>query len=411
MIISKHSLAKYILVGIVALILIPQSAQANCKCDPTVVALHIRTQQNVKQFIDNEYRKHKNFLEQKFWKEKLEPALQKYTQQEVMTTQEKTKAEAAVADAAIANNTAAALGEQQAENALTYQANPQVCGVATGVRSLAEAGSKSQDVVAETMMASVDRRLAIDVPAGKSPQEADTDTRRDVFTKRFCNPDAWGGAMRSICKKAGDLMDRDIAYRDTVDAPWTLNIRPDYASKARREWTEDEVAVDALRTNLFGHQLFPRPTKAEFENRDVQIGYMNQRALEAKRNVAQYSFDTLVGQKAAGSPAAKEWLEASLTKLGLQMDDETRAKIKDEPSYYAIMEVLTKRMYQDPNFYANLLQPGPQVAQTQASLQAVGLMQMRDVYESMLRSELILSLIVEMELAEQQEVVQRNTDQ
>ncbi len=404
------TISKYILMGFAVAMVTSGAVQAACNCDPTTMALHLRTQQNVKQFIDNEYRKHKQFLEQKFWNEKLEPALQEYTQQEVMSTQERTKALAAEADAAAANKIAVAVGEKQAENALTYQPNPQVCGVASGVRNLALASAVGQEVVTETTTASVDRRLAIDVPEGKSPQEADIDARRETLTDRFCDPDAWGGAMRGVCKQAGDLKNRDITYRDTVDAPWTLDIRPDYTSKDKDEWTNDEVAVDAMRTNLFGHELYPRPTAAEFKNRDVQIGYMNQRALEAKRNVAQYSFDTLVGQKAAGSEAAKQWLEASLSKLGLQMDDETRAKIKDKPSYYAIMEVLTKRMYQDPNFYNNLIQPGPQVAQTQASLQAVGLMQMRDVYESMLRSELILSLIVEMELGEQQEVVQRNTD-
>jgi hypothetical protein len=45
-----------------------------------------------------------------------------------------------------------------------------------------------------------------------------------------------------------------------------------------------------------------------------------------------------------------------------------------------------------------------------AAMQSFGLMQQRDVFESLIRSEMILSLIVEMEVAKYQDDVQRRLD-
>lgn len=385
-------------------------AYAVCTC-ATASQLHTRTRTNVKNFIDEQFDKHKTFLVDKFWKEKLQPAFMKFTQQEVSSGQQATTTRASIADGKAANNLGHAASEDQAEQAEILTPDPQACAVASGARSLAVGQAKAQEVATGIVKDSSNRRLGRAELTTEDPAQVDRDERREVFNEHFCDPEAWGGAFKDQCSTAGDLKDRDIDFRKTLDEPWTLDIRPDYADQDADSWTDDEISVSALRQHLFGHEVYPRPTRDEFKQYNVKVGYLNQRALEAKRSVAEYSLQTLIGEKSAASPEAKEWLEASLKNLGIEIDAETQAKIKDKPSYFAIMEVLTKRMYQDPNFYNQLIKPGPQVAQTQASLQAVNLMQMRDVYDSMLRSELILSLIVEMELDDQQAVVQSQTNQ
>lgn len=385
-------------------------AYAVCTCS-TASMLHSRTRANVKSFIDEQFAKHKTFLVDKFWKERLLPAFQSYTQQESASGQQATTTRASIADAETANTLTREAGQDQVEQAEIHAPDPQACAVASGARTTAVAQARAQEVSQEVVAQSADRRLGRSELTAEDPAETDRRERREVFTKNFCDPAAWGGAFKDQCKTAGKLKDRDIDYRKTLDEPWTLEIRPDFAEQDPASWTEDEISVDALRQNLFGHEVYPRPTRDEFKQYNVRVGYLNQRALEAKRSVAEYSLQSLIGEKSEASPEAKQWLEATLQNLGITMDAEMQAKIKDKPSYYAIMEVLGKRMYQDPNFYNQLIKPGPQVAQTQASLQAVNLMQMRDVYDSMLRSELILSLIVEMELDGQQAVVQSQTNQ
>ena len=64
-------------------------------------------------------------------------------------------------------------------------------------------------------------------------------------------------------------------------------------------------------------------------------------------------------------------------------------------SYDAQMEILAKKIYQNQNFYTNLLDKAANVKRIQASQQAIKLMQRRDLYESMVRRELLLSQMLE----------------
>ena len=66
------------------------------------------------------------------------------------------------------------------------------------------------------------------------------------------------------------------------------------------------------------------------------------------------------------------------------------------------MEILTKRMYQDPAFYANLMQTPTNVQRTQAAMKAIGLMQERDIADSLQRTEMLFSTLLEVQLARAQ---------
>ncbi len=71
----------------------------------------------------------------------------------------------------------------------------------------------------------------------------------------------------------------------------------------------------------------------------------------------------------------------------------------ERPSYYAQMEVLTKKIYQHPNFYTNLYDKPANVDRIGASIDAISLMNQRDRFESLLRREMLTSLLVEEGLA------------
>ncbi len=80
--------------------------------------------------------------------------------------------------------------------------------------------------------------------------------------------------------------------------------------------------------------------------------------------------------------------------------DEIDRVLGERPSYYAQMEVLTKKIYQTPEFYTNLYDKPANVERIGASIDAITLMNQRDRYESLLRQEMLTSLLVEDALEE-----------
>ena len=75
-------------------------------------------------------------------------------------------------------------------------------------------------------------------------------------------------------------------------------------------------------------------------------------------------------------------------------------------SYYAQMEILAKRIYQRPEFYTELYDKPANVKRKAAALQGISMMLERDIYDSYLRSEAIMSLILEARVAEAQSNVE-----
>jgi len=100
---------------------------------------------------------------------------------------------------------------------------------------------------------------------------------------------------------------------------------------------------------------------------------------------------------ALGVQSGPAYMKALFVDFGLSEGD-IRDILGDNPSYWAQMDVLTKKMYQDPKFYTNLYDKPANVSRMNASMQAIGLMHYRDRYNSQLRQELLISQMVESRL-------------
>jgi len=79
----------------------------------------------------------------------------------------------------------------------------------------------------------------------------------------------------------------------------------------------------------------------------------------------------------------------------LTVEEQIDEMLGERPSYYAQMEVLTKKIYQSPNFFTNLYDKPANVERIGASLDAIGLMNQRDRFESILRREMLSAILVE----------------
>lgn len=242
-------------------------------------------------------------------------------------------------------------------------------------------------------------------------------------------------------------INHDIDYAGMVDHPLTIDI--DFTSAAtltvmpppipdnNRSETEEEIFEMAR------HLYWPVNFNIIDEKRLLDLAlsdpanaasYMTFRSLVAKQNVAHNTFLELVSRKAKSpyptgsgnafvpttvapyewlsfhpqrqepSPNAPIYMKHLMRDFGLT-DEEINDFLGEEPSYYAQMEVLTKKMYQLPNFYTNLYDKPANVKRINASLQAIQLMQLRDRYSSSLRREMLTSLLLENGLDEQVDAI------
>ncbi len=101
------------------------------------------------------------------------------------------------------------------------------------------------------------------------------------------------------------------------------------------------------------------------------------------------------------------YMKALLAEFGISDSSDADTTLNNEiddilgvrPSYYAQMEVLTKKIYQHPNFYLNLYDKPANVDRIGASITAISLMNQRDRFESLLRREMLTSVLLEEEIS------------
>lgn len=364
-------------------------------------------------YIKEEMDRHKNWMITEWWDKNLKPAMQSYTDNIRGAFITDAVAIGAFLDGESAMNAQRTVQELNANTIKSYNVSDSICKFGTLSRSLAvsqERAKANQIVLAER---SQDRQLGKTNMAAEKGSQEDRNQRYKQFLSTFCDPMDYGSAMSRICTTPPPDKSRnlDVNYTRLIDANRTLNI--DFAGGAKSAASDDEKAVIAMANNLYANQVLERMPSGGLRDTnavDNRSTYLDQRSVVAKRSVAENSFNAIVGQKAAGGAvsggvSSKAYMMAVLKKLGLP-DVDTDKYLGDKPSYDAQMEVLTKKLYQDPSFYANLYNSPANVERQYAALQSFGLMQRRDIFETLLRSEMLMSMILEMELTKYQDDVQ-----
>ncbi len=243
-------------------------------------------------------------------------------------------------------------------------------------------------------------------------------------------------------------MNRDIDYTRLIEEPRTLNIdmvdttldvtaEPlDTLIAATIEEPRDEEDVIALSKNLYGHRVLSRElSRVVMKSSNAKKLYLALRSVAAKRSVAQASFNAIVGLKSSGTshdkmepgdtfahPAVGVGLPATVGAglLATKHSGRFMAAIVQEllpaepagvggnifdligysPSYYSQLEFLTKRIYQNPDFYANLYDTPANVSRKKVAMRAIELMIDRAIYESQLRREMSVSVLLSSKLRE-----------
>lgn len=359
---------------------------------------------------------HESWWDSTFWKQYFLVGLQQFTDRVVNAMMMEAVMIGGFMDAQNHLNAQRTLQELSAKAMKNYIPSEAVCQMGTLTRSLAA----SQATARETQLILGERAQARhlgkqNMAAAPGPDD-DRTSRLNQYTKNYCDNKDLNSGLVKLCGAgaANQYFNLDIDYTRAIDTKSTLLINPGNTDPG----VDGRIAM-AMANNLYGHDVFKRSTAGDLSGsgaKDGQSSYMDFRAIVAKRSVAEHSFNTLVSMKAMGGSASRKYITQVLKNLGMSDSDVrryTNVPAKPDatgnaigPSYSQQMEILTKKLYQDPAFYVNLMDKPANVQRQYAAMQSFSLMQQRDIFETVLRSEMLLSLIVEMEVAKYQDYVQ-----
>ncbi len=378
--------------------------------------------------IDNDFARYRFWLREIFFVQNLLKALMMMTEQLSAVGMYQMQAVGALMDANIQMETQRAFQELQVRAIKDYQPSQDFCVFGSTMRSL----SASESVGTHNKMAL--RAIQMDRLTGKanmaSAGASDPRARWERFVSANCqvfnnnwdqnNPTISGLQPACATSKDSTRANADVQYERFINSPRTIDINflddPAAAPPTTdgREASANEEDVIALARNIYGHQA-PDTSNPFMSREGPQEQFFNLRKLAAKRGVAQNSFNAIVGLKSSGSAATApantfQYMAAIMRNLGIDDFAEIQDLMGENPSYLAQLEVLAKRIYQDQSFYANLYDKPENVQRTSVAMRAIGLMVDREMFESRIRKEMLISVLLSSKLQKEYERVESNLE-
>lgn len=305
-----------------------------------------------------------------------------------------------------------------------YHPSEQICEIGTFSRALLNSEQRARltkVAITEKMMT---RGLSSGDGTTTTGNQSDRKTRLTQFIETFCSTEDNARSNTLLCGNTSgdaDQQNIDIDFTRLIDSPLTLDIDltqsgaedPDNPTPAEEREEKTEMNVFAFLNYIFLHDTIPVTGREKTTMEKFVVPYQDARALMAMRSVAHNSFAELIAMKSSGpkiptSGTGQEsnspYLKALMIELGME-PAEVEEFIGDNPSYYAQMEILTKKIYQNPEFVANLYDKPANVRRIRAAMTAIKLMQDRDIHEALMRREMLISMILELQLRQKQDVL------
>lgn len=404
-------------------------ARAGCTADQSIITMALVVEQHMatRLFITDQFKHHQNWLfganeyfqngaRDGFWELHVQPAMMMMTEQLVTIGMEQMLILGTFFDAKNQLDTQQLFQKLTAQAHKDYHPSFDMCVIGTTARGLASADRNGEFTSFVLSQRSQDRQMGMYSASGAGGSSIDREGRIRQVQDRYCDPRDNSNNLMDLCgaKSSVVTINKDIDYTRTVDGPRTLNI--DFTDGAP---SNDEQDVLALASNLFSYEVLDRVGRTQGAMEGSEGAHLDMRTLIAKRSVAENSFNAIIGLKTAGTEASEETIlftQKLLEQFGVTDEGEREIMLGGtidtgidpalRPSYYAQLEVMAQKIYQDPEFYSNLYDKPTNVLRKNVAMKAVNLMLGRDMYKSELRSEMGLSVLLEMELMKYQEDIQ-----
>lgn len=367
----------------------------------------------IRELIDKEFSDQEKWFNNEFLDTGLMPQLQRLGQQMISMAMYQMFGVGTLLDSKMQLETQRVMQKAAAEAQSDYYPAMGVCVFGTNVRSLASAERRGEYTRYVMSQRAQERQLGHRNALGADGLHYDLRSRLAQYKERYCDTQHNAGALAQFCGAGnadrGQTKSRDINFGQVVDQPRTLEI--DFTDG--EDPTNDEIDIFALADNLYGRTLLSRIPEANFQQQENREKLIDLRSAMAKRSVAENSFYTIVGMKSLGSLPEGEALSSQDTSDYMKVilrgvgvpEEEIADFLSSNPSYFAQMEVLTKRVFQRPAFYADLYDKPANIERKSVSMLAVQLMQNFDLWDSYLRQEQMLSVWLELDLKETQDDV------
>ena len=386
----------------------------NCQCHDEQ---HVDTRQHVvdqhdltRIFITDQFIFHESWIMNEYFLLTVLPALMLMTEQLTTTGMHQTLVIGTFFDAKHQLETQRLFQKKMAEAHKKYQPNVEMCTIGTTADSLAAAEQNGITTAHILAQKSLNRQLlSVDSNSSDGPKE-DRQGRLALFITRYCDMNDNNGYMEPVCSASApsNTINKDVDYAGLVATPMTINA--DFTDGATDPNT-DEIDILSLTSNLFAHDVPPQLAETLTATEAAQMTYMDLRSVVAKRSVVENSFYNIIGMKTSGTEESgtslqtKEYGQIILEQLGIPAA-EADVMLGERPSYYALMQLIAKKIYQQPEFFTNLYDTPANVLRKDAAMRAIDLMVDRNVYKSDLRQEAVLAVLLELQLMDYQSDVQ-----
>lgn len=399
-------------------------AHNNSGCQAGVTEDHERiARPQIKDHTSNQFTGHRNFLVSEFFTNQVLPALMLFTEQMSAVAMQQTMIVGQFFDAKHQLETQRLHQTLKAEAVKDYHPSEQMCRVGSYIRSIAKAEQKSE----------TDKRILNEIMASRFVNEAgqstaegagyDSEARLKQYREVYCDIRDNNNGLDFMCDHEQDRkpdtgklgaddkkrVNKDIDFVRTLEHPYTLKL--DFAEE---EVSEDEEDIIALAKNLYWLEPFTFANSKDLP--DKASAFLDARRVIALNSIAHNSFATLAGMKAQAAEPEEgvepgwAFMKALMKEFGFADNEEGRKEIEaligERPSYWAQMDFLTKKIYQNPDFYTNLYDKPANVDRMSVVLEAMKIMQLRDHFDSSLRREMINAAMVENELSPQYQSVE-----
>lgn len=320
-------------------------------------------------------------------------------------------------DAQAHSDSLRSLQRMTAEAMRDYMPGEALCQFGTLSRTLASTSAFNTRTKLRYSTQAIQRQM---VRKGSNPAEAQAVKREPgrsadrlgrwaQYVGKFCDKTNEDNGLDGVCSGGNNIFfNRDVDYARAFDDP-----------RSFRE-TIEEPALFGLMNNLYAQNIAlntPDTDKMSVGGKSEGVNtWLDLRSAAAKRSVATNSFAAIAAMKTA-TPNSTTQMKAVapfvvqiMKNLNFSNTDITKRFVMESGvSYFGQMEALTKFIYQDPHFFIELQDKPANVERQQTSMKAIQLMQERDMFESLQRSELLLSTLLELYLVKEQQKVGDNT--
>ena len=428
----KNTLLTVLFIGLLGVLTGPwptKEAEAAkcCKPNPMCTVVQNMLSRQLETILHDLLREHitQEFIKQERWFmydyffQYILPGLMQMVEQTSAVAQAQVFTFGAIMDAKEQLETQRLLSEKVAEAHRDYRPDINMCTIGSVARGLAAQDRDGESVANTLSKRMIDRQMGVRYSVGSAGMTSDTKARIEQFRKSFCDRNSNGGNTSNICLTgtSAHQVNKDINYTDTIGVPRSVSM----LDMNQGMLTSGNNSIFALATNLYGHRTFEksRTPSSNMEGDDGRISgemswYLDKRAITAKRSVAQNTFNKIAGMKAnpinqVNRP--RNELRAIFDQLGVNTFDVATKVDFEKTSHYAQLEAMAQKIYQTPAFFTNLYDSPTNVLRKNVAMQAINLMLDRETYLSELRTEALLSQLLEAELVRYQKSLSNRMNQ